>query len=107
MKMRILGALALALSLSACSSVNWNNWNYSGPPHMDAFKTTASMEVPAATEVPTAPASQSSTAETRCLETAAGDLANAQKDGFDEATQQRMAAISYRQCMEFGVGTTP
>jgi hypothetical protein len=35
------------------------------------------------------------------------DVAMAQRNGLDQATQQRMAVTSYRQCLAIFAGATP
>src|SRR5688572_23126232 len=42
-----------------------------------------------------------------CSQVMSADVAMAQRNGLDQATQQRMAVTSYRQCLAIFAGATP
>lgn len=103
-------ALAFSLPLSACSSGDWDNLTSFGGASNDDEEVVA--EAPAApsqavsaprqvasTAAPSAPAQAAPAMDPWCSQVMTADVAMAQRNGLDQATQQRMAVASYRQCL--------
>jgi hypothetical protein len=88
--MRILVVLALLPLLASCTDSDWNNLLDFGSSSDDTPRPTA-----VAAAAPAAPAAAGQ-ANNFCLGVARED---ATTNGFDTATQQRVAARSYQQCV--------
>lgn len=112
-------ALAVSLPLAACSS----EWDYlssfGGSSNNDDEEvvaeapaaptpTTGSAPRQVASAQPAAPAQAGAPAmDPWCSQVMTADVAMAQRNGLDQATQQRMAVASYRQCLTIFAGSTP
>jgi 3-oxoacyl-ACP reductase-like protein len=104
--------LAVSLPLAACSSGDWD--------YLTSFGSTPDDEevVAEAPQTPTQSARQTASSAPRqvasgpaaapgqapamdpwCSQVMTADVAMAQRNGLDQATQQRMAVTSYRQCL--------
>lgn len=109
--------LALAVSLASCSS-EWDYLSSFGAAPSDDEEVVA--EVPAnqtpnqaagsaprqVASAQAAPAQATAPAmDPWCSQVMAADVAMAQRNGLDQATQQRMAVASYRQCLAIFAGT--
>lgn len=106
-------ALAVSLPLAACSSGDWKNLTSFGETSNDdeeaAPQTASAAPRPVAQAVPQAlPQSGAQPAtDPWCTQVMGSDVAQAQRSGLDQATQQRMAVTSYRQCLAFFAGANP
>lgn len=112
-----LAALALAVSLASCSS-EWDYLTSFGSPPSDDEEMVAEAPAPqpanqpasstprqVAAAQPGAPAQAGAPAmDPWCSQVMTADVANAQRNGLDQATQQRMAVTSYRQCLAIFAG---
>lgn len=113
-------ALAVSLPLAACSS----EWDYltsfggssnkddeemvAEAPAPQTAQTTSSAPRQVASAQPGAPAQAGAPAmDPWCSQVMTADVAMAQRNGLDQATQQRMAVASYRQCLAIFAGSTP
>lgn len=115
-----LAVLALAVSLASCSS-EWDYLTSFGSPPDDDEEVVAEAPAPqnanqAASSTPrqvasAQPATPSAPAQGTapvmdpwCSSVMTADVAMAQRNGLDQATQQRMAVSSYRQCLAIFAG---
>lgn len=105
-------ALAVSLPLTACSS-EWDYLTSFGSPSRDDEEVVA--EAPAAQPASaprqvasaapaSAPAQAAPAMDPWCSQVMTADVAMAQRNGLDQATQQRMAIASYRQCLAIFAG---
>lgn len=116
--------LAVSLPLTACSS-EWDYLTSFGSPPADDEEVVAEAPAPqTATQTATQAASsaprqvasaQPGTPPVQaaapamdpwCSQVMTSDVAMAQRNGMDQATQQRMAVASYRQCLAIFTGAT-
>ncbi len=102
MNMRIIGAVFAGLLLAGCTDADWDHaMSYAGLGQSD--QTAPATEPVAATPAETpaaAGAAQVSTSEAWCREIAKAASDDAAGNGFDAATQQHRAELTYRQCSE-------
>jgi hypothetical protein len=113
-------ALAVSLPLAACSSGDLDYLTSFGsaprddeevvaeapqPPSETPSQTAAPRQVAAA--LPGTPSAQAPAMDPWCSQVMSADVAMAQRNGLDQATQQRMAVTSYRQCLAIFAGATP
>lgn len=100
MKKPLLPAVSLALCLIAagCTDNDWNRMlNYGGMGENEAAPVEAPAAPPAEAQAAAAPAAPAEPANTDfCRNVAAQD---ATRNGFDQATQQRVFARSFQQCV--------
>lgn len=110
-------ALAVSLPLGACSS-EWDYLTSFGSPASDDEDVVA--EAPpapsqaasaprqvASAAAPAAPAPAAPAMDPWCSQVMTADVAMAQRNGLDQATQQRMAVASYRQCLAIFASSAP
>lgn len=104
-------ALAICLPLAACSSGDLDYLTSFGGSSSDdeqvvapAPQTAASRQVASAQP---APAQAAPAMNPWCSQVMTADVAMAQRNGMDQATQQRMAVASYRQCLAIFGDVTP
>lgn len=114
-----LAVLALAVSLASCSS-EWDYLTSFGSPPSDDEEVIAEAPAPqtaqpssaprqvasAQAATPSAPAQTAPAMDPWCSQVMTADVAMAQRNGLDQATQQRMAVASYRQCLAVFAGAT-
>ena len=110
-------ALAVSLPLAACSSGDLD--------YLTSFGSAPSDDEEVVAEVPQTPSETPSSAPRQvaaaqpgtafaqapamdpwCSQVMSADVAMAQRNGLDQATQQRMAVTSYRQCLAIFAGAT-
>ena len=110
-------ALAVSLPLGACSSGDLDYLTSFGStpnddeeviaeaaPSQPASQTATPRQV--ASAPPAAPAGAPAM-DPWCSQVMTADVAMAQRNGLDQATQQRMAVTSYRQCLTIFAGSAP
>ena len=113
-------ALAVSLPLAACSSGDLDYLTSFGSAPSDDEEVVAEApqppsETPSQTAAPRqVAAAQPGTASAQapgmdpwCSQVMSADVAMAQRNGLDQATQQRMAVTSYRQCLAIFAGAAP
>ena len=96
MKFRVLAAFGALLMLPGCVSYD-DTMGFLGLGNSTADADTFPGDAPPAAIAPAV--ASVTTDDTWCKQIAGSDLRHAQADGFDPATQQRMATASYKQCM--------
>ena len=97
-------AVAVAgLLLSGCSDMGWDGaMSYVGLGPSDQ----PAQAEPATAEAAPAMPAQTNPADTWCRTVATRDAQTAARNGFDAATQERVAATSYRQCIQIPAGAS-
>jgi hypothetical protein len=112
--------LAVSLPLAACSSGDLDYLTSFGsarsddeevvaevpPPPSETLSQTAAPRQVAAAQ-PGTPSAQPPAMDPWCSQVMSADVAMAQRNGLDQATQQRMAVTSYRQCLAIFAGAAP
>jgi hypothetical protein len=95
MNFKYLYAASIVFCLSACSSLD-GLLTFARSPAADPEPTVAVAPQP----VPQVAAADAATAQNAwCVAAATADVTRAASDGFDTATQQRMATTTYQQCV--------
>ena len=110
-------ALAVSLPLAACSSGDLDYLTCFGSAPSDdedvvaeapqAASQPASAPRQVASGQPATASAQTPAMDPWCSQVMSADVAMAQRNGLDQATQQRMAVTSYRQCLAIFAGATP
>jgi hypothetical protein len=107
-------ALAVSLPLAACSSGDLDYLtSFGSAPNEDeevvaeAPATASSAPQQVAAAQPATTAAQAPAMDPWCSRVMSADVAMAQRNGLDQATQQRMAVTSYRQCLTIFAGSAP
>ena len=97
-------AVAIAgLLLSGCSDMGWDGaMSYIG---LGSSNNPAQTETAAAEAAPAAPP-RADPADAWCRKVATQDGQTAARNGFDAATQERVATTSYRQCIQIPAGAS-
>ncbi len=97
MKLRVIGLGLVGLLLCGCSTGSWDRaTRYVGlGPDDQAAPAAAQSD----TATPLPPVAQESKGAIWCRQAAKADMEDAAANGFDAATQQRRAEMSYRQCL--------
>jgi hypothetical protein len=117
-------ALAVSLPLAACSSGDLDYLtSFGSAPSDDEDVVAEAPQTP--NQSPSQTANQAASSAPRqvaagqpgtpsapamdpwCSRVMSADVAMAQRNGLDQATQQRMAVTSYRQCLAIFAGATP
>lgn len=114
-------ALAVSLPLAACSTSDLDYLtSFGGTPSDDEEIVAEAPEPQTATQAAIAASRQVASAQPAtpsvqatapamdpwCSQVMTSDVAMAQRSGMDQATQQRMAVSSYRQCLAIFAGAT-
>jgi len=109
-------ALAVSLPLAACSSGDLDYLtSFGSAPSEDeevvaevpAAASSAPRQVAEAQPATTAAQTTAPAMDPWCSRVMSADVAMAQRNGLDQATQQRMAVTSYRQCLAIFAGSAP
>lgn len=106
-------ALAVSLPLGACSSGDLDYLtSFGSTPNDDeeaiaeAAPSQASAPPQQVASAPPAAPAGAPAMDPWCSQVMTADVAMAQRNGLDQATQQRMAVASYRQCLVIFAGST-
>ena len=107
MKLRLAAALAVAISLSACTDANWSHtMSFIG---VDDTSQAGPAPRPVARRAVPAPAAPAQTAQVAGANPFCASVAkqDSERNAFDAATQQGVFVRSYQQCVTIFGNTAP